>query len=145
MNRRITALLIALIFVSGIANAAAQCCANMPEAGNASYETASVAGDGRCPEEPLPCRLPQAGGPQCPSARTALDDAGQTCCQSERNDKSRLAGFLRNSHPPTPLALNNQVNTLETVDTAGEAVAPEFRAAFPQSTPLYLLNSAILR
>jgi hypothetical protein len=145
MNRRITALLIAVIFVSGIANAASQCCAKMPEAGVAFYETAAVAGDGRCPEGQPPCRIPQAAAPQCPSTRTAVDDAGETCCKSDRNDKFKPVGFLRASAPPYPLALDQQANTLESVGAAGGAVAPESRPAFPQTTPIYLLNSTILR
>lgn len=145
MNRMITAALIAMIIVSGIANAASQCCTKMPEAGNAFYDMATVAGDGQCPEDHPPCRVPQATPPDFPVARTAVDDARETCCKSDRNDKFRPAGFLRNSYLPTPIALNNQDNTLEAVGAAGGAVAPETRPAFPQTTPIYLLNSAILR
>ncbi len=145
MNRMITAVLIAVIFVSGIANAASQCCAKTPEAGIAFYDMATVAGDGQCPKDQLPCGIPHATPPDFPAAPTTVGDAGETCCKSDRNDKFRPAGFLRTSYPPAPLALDQQDNTLYAAGAAGGAVAPETRPAFPPTTPIYLLKSSILR
>ncbi len=144
-SRLITVVLIAGIVVSGIADAASQCCCTLPETRATSCDTAVAAGDAGCHPAPPACHAPQAAATEFPAAPAADDDRRDTCCQSDRCGTFKPAEFLRNPSPPPLLALATQVGTPDAGGVVGSAAAPEIRRGFPQTIPIYLLKNAILR
>jgi hypothetical protein len=140
----ITAVLIAGILVSGIADAAALCCGRMPGPGIASSDPTPVACDTQCHDAPPPCRARQAAPAEVPKVRGAEGGARETCCKSDRHDTLMPTGFLRSPSPSTPLALDKPVGTHDAAGLGSGEAAPETRRAIPLTTPIYLLKNAIL-